>query len=324
MRRVFLSLLAAGLAALTVAAPAPAAPSTPREVAAALRSDPVYVHPRARPRLTTAEAGRLRLRIVRRDLGRIKVAILPARSASRVGGVAPLANAIDQRLRAKGTLIVSAGSGIHVIVSYPNPEAALGAVRGAVREHARDGLSAQLLEAVDRIAEVDPGPSGDLAGPGDPAGTVPTIPRIGEIPDPQDITDDFFDSVRTGLLIVAAIVALPFLFVILKVWRGARRAREEAAEELDDDRKATRDELIALGDEIRALDLDFSMPGADTEARKEYEKALMAYEQANRELDRADSPRRLARAKSALAEGRAHMSAAQARLASPAPPSLGQ
>jgi hypothetical protein len=324
VRRRAATVLLAGLGALAAAAPASAAPSTPRQVAEALRSDPVYVHPRARPRITTAEAGRLRLRILRRDLGRIKVAILPARSANRVGGIAPLANAIDQRLRAKGTLIVSAGSGLHVIVSYPNPEAALGAVRGAVRAHARDGLAPKLLEAVDRVAEVDPGPQGDLAGPGDPAGTVPAIPVIPNFPDPEKVTDDFFDAFKLGLLIVVGIIALPILLGVFRVWRGAKRASEEAAEELDDDRKATRDELIALGDRIRALDLDFSMPGADATARREYEQALAAYEKADQELGRADSARRLARAKSALAEGRRHMDAAQARLAAPAPPSLGQ
>lgn len=280
------------------------------DIADALRADPVYVDRRARPGLSPADAGRVRLRILDRNLGRIKIAVVPDRLAASVGGVAALANQIDQRLRVPGTLVVVAGSSVYAVVSYRDAPGAVAALRRAVNAHSDDGLAAQLLDAVDRIARVDPGPSGDLRGPDQGGGTVPGQPPSGAA---DDFLDGVLDTVRLAFLVAAAAIALPFVLVALFLWRRARRGSAEAAESFEDDREAARQDLISLGDELRALDLDVSMPGADPEGCAEYHRALEQYERADGALARADSPRRLSRAVSALSEGRVRIEAAKAR-----------
>src|SRR5262245_61777791 len=67
---------AAALLALLLLPSEAVAASTAREVAEALRSDPVYVAPGQAGQLTVAQRGRLRLRIVDRDIGRIQIAVV--------------------------------------------------------------------------------------------------------------------------------------------------------------------------------------------------------------------------------------------------------
>src|SRR5215218_7972146 len=79
-----LVMLAAVLVAL-LGAPAGALAQErgPAAIAAALRSDPVFFDPRARPTIDAADAGRIRIRIVEKDLGRIKIAVVSQATASR-------------------------------------------------------------------------------------------------------------------------------------------------------------------------------------------------------------------------------------------------
>jgi hypothetical protein len=209
---------------LVLAVPAEAlAGSTAREVAEGLRADPVYVAPKLSGLLSVPERGRLRLRIVRRDIGRIQIAVVPSGSAERAGG--------------------------------------------------------------------------------------------------DELLDDVGDSFRLGVLIVAAAIALPFVLGalgLLVVWRR-RRAAAEAREQLTT--RDARDELVALGEEIRALDLDVDMPGASQGARDEYERALSLYDRANQLLVGDDpSDVELYEARRSLEEGRARLEAARAALALPATP----
>ena len=83
---------------------------------------------------------------------------------------------------------------------------------------------------------------------------------------------------------------------------------------------AAQEDLLALADDIRALDLDVEMPGASGEARRDYERALSLYEQADRALDHARRPEDLEGVSSAIEEGRFAIAAAKARLEGRAPP----
>jgi uncharacterized membrane protein YgcG len=98
-----------------------------------------------------------------------------------------------------------------------------------------------------------------------------------------------------------------------------RRRREEEAQ-LAQVRGVARDEVIALGDDIRALDLDMEMPGADPEAKQHYALAVERYQQAEQALEVARRPEDLQPVSELLEEGRWAMEAARAEMAGrPAP-----
>jgi hypothetical protein len=307
----------AAVACLVLAAPAEAvAGSTAREVAQALRSDPIYVAPKVRGLLSVPERGRLRLRIVRRDIGRIQIAVVPSGSAERAGGLNEFANAVDQAMPGRrGALLVTTGSAFHVITSHAVVNTTLAAVRTAVESNRGKGLDGQLLAAVDGIAEVDPGASADPAAPTSPSPSAAA-------PNDDEFLDDVGDSFRLGVLIVAAAIALPFVLGalgLLVVWRRRRAAADEREELTARD---AREELLALGEEIRALDLDVDMPGVSQAARDEYERALSLYDRANQRLAGDDpSEVELYEARRSLEEGRARLAAARTALTPPAGPS---
>ena len=81
-----------------------------------------------------------------------------------------------------------------------------------------------------------------------------------------------------------------------------RRRRRAAAAELAEVKDNTRDDLVALGDDIRALDLDVEMPGLDPAVREDYARAVEAYDRANRAFETARTPAR-ARARRVGARG---------------------
>jgi uncharacterized membrane protein YgcG len=90
--------------------------------------------------------------------------------------------------------------------------------------------------------------------------------------------------------------------------------------EWDEVRSSARDDLVALGEEIRALDVDIEMPGVTQEAKDRYEQALQAYQRASEIFDRARQPEDLAPVSETLEEGRFAMAYAKALLEGRPPP----
>ena len=155
--RRLLAVAAAGAVALGAVPEGAFADATVRGIATALRKDPVYVADSQSRLLTVPERGRIRLRIVRKDIGRIQIAVVSPESAQRAGGIGGLANAIDQAMPGRrGALVATTGSAFHVVTSHGVVEPTAAALRSAVESHRGDGLAAQLLAGVDGIAEVDP------------------------------------------------------------------------------------------------------------------------------------------------------------------------
>jgi hypothetical protein len=314
LARTIRRVVAAGalLSVLAVAPSVVAAGSSAREVAAGLRNDPVYVADSEREQLSVPERGRLRLRILRKDIGRIQIAVVSQRSAARAGGVGELANAVDQALPGRrGSLVATTGSAFHVVTSHPVVRPTAAALRSAVESNRDMSLAAQLLAAVDGIAEVDPGADADVNAPS------PNLPTI-RIPaaQPDDVADDVGDSFRLGVLIVAAAIAIPFLLGAMALVLAWRRRREAAEDREELDRGDARDELIALGEEIQALDLDVEMPDASARGREEYERALRLYDRANQLLEQRDpNDVELYEARRSLEEGRQRVAAAREALA---------
>ncbi len=101
---------------------------------------------------------------------------------------------------------------------------------------------------------------------------------------------------------------------------SVRRQRRREAEELAEVKDNARDDLVALGDDIRALDVDIEMPDASPAARADYETALNAYDRADQRWRLARKPAELEPVGEALEEGRWAMSSAKARLEGREPP----
>ncbi|HEX6653207.1 MAG TPA: hypothetical protein VF072_10720 [Thermoleophilaceae bacterium] len=296
-------LVLAAVLACAGAASASAAASA-REVAAALRSDPVFVDESQSGLLTVPQRGQVRLRIVDADIGRIQIAVVASQSAERAGGVGALANAIDQAMPGRrGSLLVTNGSNFHVVTSHAVVDPTAAAVRAAVETHQDEGLDAQLLAAVDGIAEVDPGAERDLNAP------PPSAPAT---PSADDVGDDISSGVRIGLFIVAGAIALPFLIGTIVFLMALRRRRAAAHDREQIDEGDARHALVALGEDIQSLDLDVDMPNASARGRDEYRRALDLYDRANRLLLKDDpSEVELYEARRSIEEGRKRLTAAR-------------
>jgi len=169
----------------------------------------------------------------------------------------------------------------NTIIAGPSAEA------GSAARAARRAGSAEaaLLEFVDRL--------GDEQGGGEDEG-----------------------GVGAGGLILLGLAGAGGAAVLL----SRRRRRQEEAAELAEVKENARDDLVALGDEIRALDLDMQMPGVSSGARTDYETALNAYERANRAYETARHADDLEPVGAALEEGRWAMLSARARLEGREPP----
>jgi hypothetical protein len=306
---VLVALVAAGLAA-ALAPAAATADSTAREVAASLRSDPVFVDESQSGLLTVPQRGQVRLRIVDQDIGRIQIAVVSEESAKRAGGVGALANAIDGAMPGRrGSLLVTNGPNFHVVTSHRVVDPTAAAVREAVESHREEGLAAELLAAVDGIAEVDPGADADVNAP------AIKIPSFDGGSEPDDVVGD---SVKIGVYVVAAAIALPFLIGALVFAMAMRRRRGAVRDREQIEEGDARSELVALGEELQALDLDVDMPNASARGREEYERALNLYDRANRLLLKDDpSEVQLYEARRSIEEGRKRLAAAREALTRP-------
>lgn len=288
-------------AALVPALPAAAGADSGRagDVAAALQSDPVYVAPARSGRLDSLAAGRIRLLILRKDLGRIHIAVVPRAWAAEAGGVAAFARGIDSELRAKGALLVVADGNAHVITSHDHATAA---ATGVQRAFDRGGsLEAKLRHSVEALTDVDPGPSGDLGGAG--AG-APTTSLPEGFPDANKIVKDVNDTIKFTVVLIVLGTLAPFVFIALRLWLRGRRRRAEDAETFADDLAAANEQRAALGDDIVDLDVPTSMPDVAPAARSAYERALDAYDKSDIALKKANNPRRLKAATAMIAAGR--------------------
>ncbi len=127
--------------------------------------------------------------------------------------------------------------------------------------------------------------------------------------------DDGGGGGAAGWIVLALAGAGGAAFVISR-----RQTRRRQAAELAEVKENARDDLVALGDEIRALEMDMDMPGVSDAARSDYETALNAYQRADQAWRLAQRPDDLEPVGSALEEGRWAMESARARLDGREPP----
>jgi hypothetical protein len=286
MRRVLL--LAPLLLLLLLPAQARAGELIDRAVEG-LRSDNVYVDPESDPTLSAAEADALRDRIVEQRAGPMYVVVAPAEIAGEAGGdPARALGRIGEAVDRGATYVIVAGRTIRALSGVLDRGEA-----GELAAEAIDGnggdLSAILLDFTDRVGEARTGGGGG-DGDGDGAGTG-------------------------GLVLLGLLGAGGAALLV-----GRRRRRARDAAEFEEAKRNARDDLVALGDDIRALDIDVQMPNVDPEAKADYDHAVARYTEAEDLWERARTPGDLAPVGSALEEGRWAMASAKARFSGETPP----
>jgi hypothetical protein len=284
MRRVLLSLLPLLVLLLVWAAPVHAGELIDRAVAG-LAGDNVYVDPDADPTLTDAQAGALRDRIASSGAAPMYVVIAPEEIRGEAGGDAGLAlREIAERSARRGTYAIVAGRRIEALSTELEAGEA-GDLAARAAGAGGGAVDAVLLDFTDRVAAAQSG------------------------------GDDSEGSATGGLILLGLLCAGGAALLV-----GRRRKRARDAAEFAEAKRNARDDLVALGDDIRALDLDASMPGADPEAVADYDHAVARYTEADEQWERARSPHALAPVGAALEEGRWAMASAKARFAGNAPP----
>lgn len=265
----------------TAAAQTPTGSYVERAVQA-LRSDPVYVDPAAQGALDASGAAAVRSAI--REAGTpIYVAVLPADAANQHGGSTDaLTLELAQTLDRPGTFAVVAGRSFRAIDDQDNVNAA-DAANDATADNQGGSVQALLVDFADQVGAQASGEASSAS-----AGV--------------------FAAVTLGLLVVAG------GGLTLYAVRRKRRLDEQRKREFEEVKKVAYDDLDALGQDLRALDLDVSMPNADPAALEDYKKGLDQYEKATSTIDRASTVQDLRPVAEALAEGRYNMACARARL----------
>ena len=293
-----LLLAAATAAALSLSASAQAGPFVDRALEG-LREDPVYVDPVAELAFGLADEERLLDKLDTAGAGPVYIAILPNAAEREYGGDPDgVLQAIHDGLDRPGTYVAIVGRHFRAGSEGVLPPGVAGRLATeALNAHRGEGVTATLLDFIDRVAAEQQGgvPSG---GDGDGDGAVPVD---GEEP-----------GAGAGVLI--GVLALGGGGLL--VYRAVRRRRRRDSE-LAEVKAAAHEDLIALADDVQKLE---EAVESNPAAKREYEQALEGYDKATHSYDRADAPKELEAVASALEEGRYHMAAAQAALEGREPP----
>jgi hypothetical protein len=254
-----------------------------------LRSDNVYVDPDADPTLTEAETDGLRNRILDAGADPMYVVVASPDIGREAGGdPAAALRQIGLALGQPGTYVIAAGRRVRALASQgilPSGEAGELATEAVNAE--KPELDAILLDLADRVGEARAGGGGD-DGEGSAVGGVVLLGLLG--------------AGGAALLV------------------GRRRKRAREAAEFEEAKRNARDDLVALGDDIRTLDIDVQMPGVDPQAKADYDHAVARYTEADERWELARRPQDLAPVAEALEEGRWAMASAKARFAGETPP----
>ena len=271
--------LIAILAALALA-PAAGAATVLEQAAQHLANDPVYVAPGAEEQI---DAARVRSEIATARSGPVYIAVLPASAENEAGGdPTEVVRTIADDLHRQGTYAAVVGNHFRALSDVLPRGKAGDLATEAINAHGQDGVTATLVDFVDRVAAARNG-----KGDSSPSGSGWIFP---------------------ALLIGGLAVFL--------VSRSRSRARQGQAD-LAAVKEVAHGDLIALAGDVQSLETEVKGNAA---AQAAYDKAVQSYGDASAAFDRARSPKELSRVSSALEEGRYQMAVAQAALAGkPAP-----
>jgi hypothetical protein len=267
-----LLLLVAACAVLVLVPAAQAGPIVDKAVAA-LQSSPVYVDPGAELAISSADQDRLREKIDSAGAGPVYIAILPAAAELEAGGSPDgVLQALHGALGRKGTYAAVIGRHFRAGSDVLAKGAAGRLATEALDARRGQGVTATLLDFVDRVATERSGGTSDGGGGGDrgPGGG--------------------------GSALIALLVAGGVIFLIV---RGVRKRRQNQAE-LAEVKAAAHDDLIALADDVQKLEQPVE---SNPQAKAQYTQALDSYDKATGSYDRATQPRHLEAVTTALEEG---------------------
>ncbi|MGQ0679406.1 MAG: hypothetical protein ACT4OM_07105 [Actinomycetota bacterium] len=250
-----------------------------------LRTGSVYVHPDASS-LSGRQANNLRDQVADSNAGPVYIVVLPEQARQQAGGsTSDLLRQVVNGLRRDGTYALVAGTELragHTQVQGLVPQLATEAV-----EANPGGTTAAVLEDfVGRLASAARSEDGLSGSSG---GQTSAAPLLG------------FLALGGGAVAYAV----------------SRRRKKQAAmdgKRLAEVKAVALEDLVALGEDLRALDLQVEMPSADPRAKQEYVKALSEYETATRDLDKAQRLQDIQRVSEDIAEGRYAIACAEARL----------
>ena len=274
LRRLAVAVLAAAAAVVTVAAPAGAKTSAD-EVADALNSSHVYVDPDAAEVVSDRDAD------------------LMSQAAENVD------------------------TPVYFVVLPDDGEftsqAALGSFMADVQQDVGDG-SYLVFIGNTTAADSTVLDSSDVAAAEQAAQRMSTVPDAAvafaneaEARADAAAASGIFSMVLLGLLALA-VVGGGFL-----LYRAKKKSEARAARELEEVKKTVTEDVVLLGEDIAALDLDLSQ--ADEATRTDYTNALNAYDRAKAELETIKRADEIQRVTEALEDGRYYMTATRARLA---------
>src|SRR4051794_40141865 len=191
-------------AALLLVPAAQAGPIIDRAVAA-LNSDPVYVDPAAELAPPSADQDQLRRKIDLAEAGPVYIAILPTSAELEAGGSPDgVLQAIHDALGRKGTYAAVIGRHFRAGSDVLSPGVAGRLATEALAAHRGEGVTATLVDFVDRVAAERSGVGGGGGNGGQPSGGGGAV---------------------IGLLIAGAAA-----FLIFRGVRRRRRAQTELAE----------------------------------------------------------------------------------------------
>lgn len=269
----------------------PGQTTSPEEVGASLRNDPVYVDPGADRSITAAEADQLRAAI--RDAGTpVFVAILPESAAP--SPEAALEGLLEATQLA-GTYAVVQGDAFRA--NSTEVGGAAGIASAAFQANRDAGTFAVLRSFVDDVS--------DAAAGTRPAGPVDRTA-------PTDAGEGGDGSLLPLLLLGGGGVAL-------YAWSRRRRRdeRRTVRAEFDADVQLLRAELSVLADDVMRLEPQVV---TNPDARADYEAATIRFRAASAALDYADQPIDLVRVERVLREAEYAMSRARAIVDGREPP----
>jgi hypothetical protein len=276
-----------------LAGPAWAGPWVDR-TAGSLRDDPLYVNPSARPTLSLAEQERIRARLALVGTP-VFVAILPSQAVGEAGGDANrLAALVAASVGRPGTYLVVAGGEEGAGSNTLAPGQAANRATVAFRRHPE--LATATMDFISRVE--------------DAAGTPPATAPPAQPPPGQQDADG--NTVLVVLLAVAGVVALSVLLALFRENRTERRSIL-SGNQFGEARSASEDDLNALADDLRSLNVDLQAEEAgNPQAVNQYTRAYEFLERAEQAFEQARTPGDLAPVSSAVESGRYSMTAARA------------
>jgi hypothetical protein len=282
--RLVTAMLVALILAVLTAAPAMASAAS---VADSLAKSPVFVDPNAPIKVDTNAL----LNQVEAAETPIFIAVLPDDARTETNGNTDALGAkIAGALKERGTYLVTAGTKYTAASSTLNRGEAKRLAEQAFQANGQN-LDAALSQFVDGVsAEARNEPAAQTGGDGGGGG---------------------------GGIATVAVLAVVLVGGGALLFGARRRRRERDAErqrELEEVKSVANEDLVALSDDIRALDLDTSMPDADPEAVRHYTDAVDQYQKAATALDQARRTEDLAPMSAALEAGRFSMASAKAIL----------